>query len=142
MKHEGPFASLLRDSFAVLAAEVPEILAEFRAALAGRQVELAVDDERVGLRVERHAIHWQPVLAPHVRVVTKRREIFALVDAASTLRDSVLADRLTLFGATAELLRFHEALMLYLHGAYRAPSMPQVLRRFRLHTPSAHVADL
>ena len=142
MKREGPFALLLRDSFAVLAEEVPEILAEFRLSLASRQVELAVDDETVGLRIERGCIHWEPVLAPQIRVVTQRREILALVDAASTLRDSVLADRLTLFGTPEQLLRFHAALMLYLHGAYRAPSMPQVLRRFRLHTPSAPGADI
>ncbi len=138
MKLEAPFTSMLRESFVVLADEVPEILARFRARLGGRRVELQVDAEVVGLRVERDRLYWQTVANPQVRIVTTRREILSLVDAASTLRESVLADRLRLFGTPDELLRFHDGLMLYLHGSFRAPSMPQVLRRFRTYPPSTN----
>ncbi len=62
---------------------------------------------------------------------TTRAVILDLVDARAGLVEAILDDRLGLRGALPELARFHDGLMLYLHGAMRAPSFPGLLRRYR-----------
>jgi hypothetical protein len=126
------FAAFLDASFAALRRELPDLHGELCAALAPREVALAVDRELVALRFERsHARLLPEPRRPAVEVHTSRAAILALVDAEETLLEAVLGDRLSLRGSPADLLTFHDGLMLYLHGAVRAPSFPGLLRAFR-----------
>jgi hypothetical protein len=125
----GPF---LLDSFAVLGREVPWAHAGLRAALAPREILLRVDDEPVPLRFTRAAI--EPLFAPAAPAIvcaTDRRTILRVIDAEASLLSAVMDESLALRGSPDDLLAFHDALVLYLHGAVRAPSFPALLRRFR-----------
>ncbi len=67
----------------------------------------------------------------HVELQTDRPTIFALIDGVLGLQSAVQADRLRLRGGPDDVIRFHEGLMLWLHGAVRSPSFPGLLREFR-----------
>jgi hypothetical protein len=129
---ERPFADFLDDSFAALRDEVPEIHAEMCRRLAPREVGLVVDHEVVAIAFTRDdAVFLSERRRPVVDVRTTGRAILDLIDARSTLRESVLDERLELRGGPDDLLAFHEGLMAYLHGGVRAPSFPRLLRAFR-----------
>jgi hypothetical protein len=66
-----------------------------------------------------------------VEVRTGRATLLALIDGVRTLHDAVLSDAVQLRGGPEDLARFQDALWLYLQGAVRAPSMPEILGSFR-----------
>jgi hypothetical protein len=59
------------------------------------------------------------------------RDIIALLDGEATLLGSALADRLRLRGRAEDLVVFHDALMVYLGAAVRAPGFVGLRARFR-----------
>jgi hypothetical protein len=129
-------AQLLRESFAVLAAELPDAHARLCARLAGSAVELSVDGERFvavfaggEARVEEPPVGEETAAA--VRVATGRRAILAVIDAERSLADAVLAGEVHVVGDLAPLVEAHHALLTYVHGAVRCPSFPALLARFR-----------
>jgi hypothetical protein len=69
--------------------------------------------------------------ATTVVVRTGRATLLDLIDGRSSLTDAVLRDAVLLRGDRQDLVRFHDALWLYLQGAVRAPSMSELLRRYR-----------
>jgi hypothetical protein len=126
------FADFLRESFDALRRELPEVHGVMCGCLAEREVELRVGEEIVSLAFTATDVELRPSCgAPAAAVRTSRAGILDLIDARSTLLDSVLAGRLELAGTLDELARFHDGLMAYLHGAMRAPSFRSILRRFR-----------
>lgn len=126
------FADFLDASFDALRRELPEVYAALCRHFGSRQVGIRVADEEVGVRFEPQAVHVGGRLPdPAIEVETSKADILALVDAARTLVDSVLADALVLRGSPDDLLVFHDGLMIYLHGAVRAPSFPPLLRAYR-----------
>jgi hypothetical protein len=129
---DGGFGAFLRESFDVLAREVAWAHAALCATLAPREIALRVGAERVALRFTRDAVlHLPAPAAPAIACATDRDTILAVLDAEATLLSAVLDDRLLLRGTPDHLLAFHDALVLYVHGAVRAPSFPALLRRFR-----------
>jgi len=131
-----PFADFLFTSFAALEQELPAIYAEMCRILSPRVVAIAVDDEHIRVRFDAATVRLLAGSGPAViEVQTTRAEILALVDAEATLVGSVVGDRLLLKGTATDLLAFHDGLLTYLHGAVRAPSFPQLLRRFRWASP-------
>jgi len=134
---ETSFAAFLRESFDVLRAEMPDLHALMCQRLAPSRVELRVGDELVGLAFSENDVVFR-LGAPRanarsadIEVRTTRQTILELVDAETTMLDSVTAETLFFGGALGELARFYDGLMIYLHGAMRAPSFPNILRRFR-----------
>jgi hypothetical protein len=127
------FRTFLERSFAVLRDEVPDIYAHFGAALAGSDVRIRVDDDVTLLQFRGARIDFDERSAgpSTVDVVTSRGAILELLEARSTLLEAVVADRLFLRGATEDLLAFYDALMTFLHGAFRAPAFPKLLTTFR-----------
>lgn len=132
MSTEGRFGEFLRESFAALAGEMPELYRRLCATLAPRQVRLQVGAEDIGLEFAADRVRFVACgPAPAVELRTTRAVILDLVDARTALVEAVLDDRLGFRGALPELACFHDGLMLYLHGAMRAPSFPGLLRRYR-----------
>ncbi|XXX77463.1 hypothetical protein WMF30_01640 [Sorangium sp. So ce134] len=133
-------ARLLAESFAALAAELPEAHARVSARLAGRAVAIRVDGERFvvdadgcAARVRAAGAGEEPAEA--VRVATSRRAILDVIDARRSLAAAVLADEVEVVGALERLVEAREALLAYVHGAVRCPSFPALLERFRRLAP-------
>jgi len=126
------FGTFLRDSFATLQRELPDIYAEMCRRLAPQDIAITVDSETVRLKFAREAVLPVKRLAhPTVMVRTGRKAILDLIDARSTLLDAAVEERLHLRGSPDDLARFYDGLMAYLHGAVRSPSFPALLQRFR-----------
>ena len=135
---EAGFRGFLGASFAILQREMPAAYATLCRHLAAHEVSLAVDGEVVPVRFEpqRTQLLDRPE-TPAIEVRTARAAILDLVDARCTLHDAIMSDRLELRGRPDDLLRFHDGLMAYLHGAMRAPSFPKLLQSFRLSASTA-----
>ena len=104
----------------------------FCAALGSRTVRLVVDGERMGLAGNgRTLVLGTPPPSPTVCLETDTACIETLLSGEESLLSSARAGRLHMAGAVTDLIAFHEALVGYLHGTVRSPSMPDVLRRFR-----------
>ena len=140
MSTDDSFTAFLRDSFDVLRRETPDLHVLLCRRLDGAEVELRVGGEAIALSfAEENVAFHEPAPrtetpgppAASVEVVTTRAAILDLIDAEMGMLDSVLAERLSMRGALADLVRFHEGLTIYLHGAMRAPSFRDILGRFR-----------
>jgi hypothetical protein len=140
---DGSFASFLEQSLTALRHELPDAYAQLCHQIGARAVRVCVGSERVTLQFEPDRVQVSRTVGPHaVSVRTTKRTILRLVDAQTTLLDAALADDLELVGAPDEILRFHDGLMIYLHGAMRAPSFPDLLRRYRQNAGRArHVKE-
>jgi hypothetical protein len=66
-----------------------------------------------------------------VELATSGSEILGLLDGRTTLLQSVIAGRLRLRGLPDDLRVFHDALMVYLGAAVRAPGFVSLRDRFR-----------
>jgi len=137
---DGHFTEFLCRSFETLEGEMPHIYTELCGRLAGRKVSLQVEKERVGLLFGAGRVRMYPGgLTAEIALNTSCETILALVDAELTLLEALLRGDIHLLGGPADVAAFHDGLMLYLHGAVRAPSFPALLRRFRAKTRSAQV---
>lgn len=129
------FGYWVRRGVLSLARELPWASARMGAALGGRVVHITVDGELAAVRwhegAARVSERADPEAAPSVTLRTTRRTVMALADGDDTLLDAVLAGRVVLRGATADLAAFHGALMAFLQGAVRAPGFAHTLEEFR-----------
>ena len=146
MQDDG-FRTFLERSFDALRREVPEAYREMCRRLSVRSIRLDVDAERVAIVFARDdARIVAETDSCTVEMRTSRAAILDVIDAKATLMNAVLADRLVLQGAPADVLAFHDGLMAYVHGAVRARSFPELLRQFRQRrrrtsTPRAGVEE-
>lgn len=140
MSTERSFASFLDQSFDALRRQIPELHERMCQVLAPRDVELRIGDEVVALRFAPDDVAFvspaaigDDASAPRaaIEVVTARPVILALIDAETTILDAVLDERLGLRGSLEDLVRFHDGLRYYLHGAMRAPAFRDILERYR-----------
>lgn len=122
---ERDFADHLSAALAALQREMPVSYARLVAALGGREVELVIDGAPTRVRFRDGSD------APRVRVVCSGQTIVELADAEYTVEDAIWSDRILLFGAVEDLIAFHDALQIFLHGAVRSPSFPRRLEDFR-----------
>jgi hypothetical protein len=143
-------ASLLAESFAVLAAELPAAYERMSAKLAGQSVSLNVDGERfvvafaegkAQVRVVGEGEKGEELSAP-VRITTSRRAILEVIDAERSLAEAVLADEVDVMGDLERLVEAREGLLAYVHGAVRCPSFPALLKRFRRYKSCNLVVDV
>jgi len=126
------FASFLRRSLEALERELPDVGQRLAACLESLAVSVQVDDETMVVRSDGRRVSCDEAGgAAAVAVRTGRSTLLALIDGGTTLTDAVLSDGVLLRGDPADLVRFHDALWLYMQGAVRAPSMPDLLRAFR-----------
>jgi hypothetical protein len=128
----GSFGAFLRKAMTALEQEHPEAWAGLCRALRRRQVTLHVDDEVVPLAFLLGSVVFLPLAGEaHVVLHTDTPTVFRLVDGQCSLEQAVQQDRLRLFGRPGDVIRFHQGLMQWLHGAVRSPSFPRLLREFR-----------
>ena len=128
----GSFGVFLFDAMRALQREHGDAWGRVCAALHGRRVTVAVDAEIVPLSFDATSVTFLPFAArAHVTLHTDRATIDGLIDGGLSLMDAVGQNRLGLAGRPDDVVRFHDGLMAWLHGAVRSPSFPELLRGFR-----------
>ncbi|MDC3378996.1 hypothetical protein OAX78_01780 [Planctomycetota bacterium] len=112
--------------------EMPRAYRRLIAELGDREVLLRVGSEEVSVRFvgEQPPVRPAPV-QPQVVLSTAASTIVALADAELTVEDAIWEDRVLLRGALPDLLAFHDALHVFLHGAVRSPSFSRRMKSFR-----------
>ena len=136
-------AGLLDESLAVLQREQPALYARLCEALAGLQIEVRVDRERMivgfepgGHRIAAEIAGAEPSAAG-ARFRASRGAVLDVLDGRISLAEAVLTGRLEAYAPLARLLELHDALLLYVNGAVRCPSFPALLDRFRAGAAAA-----
>ncbi|HEY7371844.1 MAG TPA: hypothetical protein VIF57_06665 [Polyangia bacterium] len=127
------FARLLQESIAILARESPAHLAATRNALGQTIVRISVAGEAPARLVPGRGHDWVQA-AEGPAAVEARLDIatlFEVLDGALTVEQAVRGDRLAISGGVDDLLRGHDALGAWLHGALRCPSFTELLQRMR-----------
>lgn len=132
-----PFQTSLEAALAMIAREQPSLYGVLCKELGGICIDVRVERERVRIEGRGDDIHVMTA-APNaacdvsaLRVASDLATIDDLLDGRATLLDVVWHDRVLLQGGLDELLRAHDALMVFLRAAVRCPSAPELLRRFR-----------
>jgi hypothetical protein len=124
---------LLDESFTVLRREVPEAHRRMCAELEGAGVAIRVNDESVivacdgtGMRVD----EWSGREHPSAEIRTSRKAILQVLNGKLAMANAVLTDAVRARASLETLVRLNRGLALYVHGAVRAPSFPELLKRF------------
>lgn len=126
------FATFLAHSMTLLAAEKPPVYARLCALLRDREARVTMDGERLGIAFPGGEFRLvAEVDRPFIELVSTRTTVVAVVDGRLTLEEAVWGGHLELRGHLPDLVRFHDALVLYLHGAVRCPSFPWLLDCYR-----------
>jgi hypothetical protein len=120
-------------SLAILRRQHPLLYARMSQRLGRRTVRIEVDGETVtlGLGENREVTATPPALPWSVRSVATKEAILRVVDGHITLEAAILSDQIEVYGDTADILGFYDALQLYVQGAVRSPRFPALLRRYR-----------
>jgi hypothetical protein len=127
------FAVLLERSLDAIAREAPGAYARVADATGADGVLLAVDAAPFVVRFDAspRTSHRLTSGAAAVDVRTDRDTILALLEGTLALVDALECERLWIQGRTDAVLRFDAALLAFLDGAVRAPSVLPLLDAFR-----------
>lgn len=126
------FGAFISDSFVVLEEEIPHLYALLAQTLGPQRVAVDVDGPPFGIRSDGNRLTIVALdESPCVELTCSGRDIIALLDGEATLLGSALDDRLRLRGRAEDLVVFHDALMVYLGAAVRAPGFVGLRDRFR-----------
>lgn len=129
---ETVFARSLLRSLATIRRDVPWLYVQMREALGDRRVRLRVDGEALDLTGGEDDVTAQPPSEEaDVIAVSTTQHILRVLDGELTLEEAILADEIEIYGEVESILRFHDALRLYVQGAVRSPRVPGQLRRLR-----------
>lgn len=132
---DGAFGRFVSRGLGALRAELPWAYARVAAALAGRDVLLAVSGEDVPITARDGAVVAHVVapqgFSPCVTLRTERAVVARLADGELTIVDAVVSGEVALRGDVDDLVAFHDGLMAFLHGAVRSPAFPALLDEFR-----------
>lgn len=131
----GPIATLLAESFELLARRLPQAHARMLALLHGHEVELVLDAEPIHLRFG-HGVELSRFAVDEPKPGCARIEctltaIVAVLDAKLTLAEAVESDALRVRADLDRLVHLHDGLLAYVHGAVRCPGFPELLVRLR-----------
>jgi hypothetical protein len=117
----------VEEAMRVLAREAPLHLAALSKELGKLTVSIGVGDASPFAVSFADGPPWvRPVAAPDVDVALSSRDVEDLLAGALTVEDAVARDRLAIRGDVSAVIRFLDALRLWLHGALRSPSMPRL----------------
>ncbi len=112
---------------------VPEQYRSVCDAMGDLAVQLQIDHERFTLQARAgQVLMGRAFEAAAVRLRVASSTIVSLIDGQLELLVSILDDAIALYGSVAQLTRFDDALMAYLHGAVRSPRQSEILREFRM----------
>lgn len=125
------FRAFLARSLDAIGREAPAIHRELCRSLADSVVCLCIDEERMVV-LPRHddLVIRDDVPGVTVELVTDSATLLDLTSGATSFLDAALDERLVVLGGVDEVVRFYEALILYLQGAVRSPSLPWLLGEF------------
>jgi len=126
----GEFADFLDASLHVLRRETPPAYRRVAERLAGRAVHFEVSEATFALRVAPDGHELTAAADGSLALGLDRSVVLELVEARASLPEAVLGERLRPRGLPEELGRFFDALVAYLEGAVRAPSMPRLYRAY------------
>ncbi|WP_233612312.1 sterol-binding-like protein [Corallococcus sp. AB045] len=134
--------ALLARSFALLAREQPQAHGRFLMPLAGLAVALKIDAEHFTAAFTSTQAHLRAVDGQEsITVGTSRRTILEVLDDRRTLTEAVLSNAVEVVGSLEVLLRAHEGLIRYVHGAVRCAGFASLLHQLRLTcADAAHTA--
>ncbi len=126
------FSGFLAHSMTLLAAEKPRVHARLCALLRDREASVTMDGVITGIAFPGGAFRLvQTVDRPFIELRASRRTVLDVIDGRLTLEEAIWGSQLELRGGLDDLVRFHDALVVYLHGAVRCPSFPWLLDRYR-----------
>lgn len=126
------FTTLIETSLDVMAHECPEAYQCACQLLDRHEVCLTIDSETVSVRFySTYAEMLYTPQQPTVYLSSSKSVLLDLVDANYTLEYAITHDLLHIRGKMHELIRFYEALQLYIQGAVRCPSFPALLSDYR-----------
>lgn len=131
------FGRTLEVSLGALRDEAPASFAHLEAALRDRPVFFDVDDAPFRLIFETGEFRLAEASRREhgeVEVALSKPTVLALLEGRLSLEDAVRTDRLRLYGEPARLVVFFDALLVYLRGAVRCPSFPDLLADYRSET--------
>ncbi len=129
---ERELPELIADSLKTLAREHPPLYGRLVQSLAGLQVHLTLDNSELGIRGGEGAVTVGPTRDPQVHVRTSGPAILGLLDGRVSLTEALECGLLDLRGDLEPVLAVHQGLLLYLHGAVRCPSFPDLFLRLRM----------
>src|SRR5262245_22083058 len=114
---EGSFVRFLDRSLAALRRDLPWMYQRMCGLLAPREVWISVDGEPISVLCGANDLVLAGVPRdPSVRVETSTPAILDVLEARSTLVDSVLDERVRLRGRPEDLAAFHDGLLAYVEG--------------------------
>jgi hypothetical protein len=125
------FRRFLDRALAAIETEVPQVHRALCSSLARSTVRLCIDDERMVITEERGRVLLKDdVPDTQIEFATDSTTLLALTSGAVSFLDAAMADRMMVKGAVDEISLFYEALVLFLQGAVRSPSLPWLLDEF------------
>ena len=126
------FGRFLARSFTALEHEHRSAYLRTCRALAGRSVQIEIDSPAVLARFSASAVSVSDAdAAGDLTLGTDKSTVFDLIDGKLTLLEAVRSERMQLRGSVESVADFHDALMIYLDGAVRSPSFPDLLTDYR-----------
>ena len=126
------FTTLIETSLDVMSHECPEAYQCACQVLDTHEVSLTIDSEIVSVRF--YSTYAEMLFIPQqptAYLMSTKSVLLDLVDANYTLEYAITHDLLHMRGKMDTLIRFYEALQLYIHGAVRCPSFPALLSDYR-----------
>lgn len=125
--------ALLARSFALLTREQPQAHERILMPLAGLAVALKIDAEHFTAAFTSTQAHLRAVDGQEsITVGTSRRTILEVLDDRRMLTEAVLSNAVEVVGPLEVLLRAHEGLIRYVHGAVRCAGFPSLIHQLRL----------
>jgi hypothetical protein len=122
----------LTESFRVFEREMPDSYRRLGQSLRDCRIRLSAEGREKTLLVDGSGLRWvDEAPAAHLRAAVDRETLLGLVDGDVSLEESILSERIQLRGGLDVLDRFWDALMIYLQGAVRSPSLPFLLDAYR-----------
>ena len=123
------FVAFLARSLSLLEAELPQIATRVAASVGARNVACQIDDERFGIVSDGKCLRviTQPAAKSEVEIATTRAVIRTLLEGETTLEDALWNERILLKGELDDILAFNDGLHVYLCGAVRSPSFPDLM---------------
>jgi hypothetical protein len=128
------FGDFLARSLAILERERPRHYAALCAAMRDRVALFRVDGPPVLVSFGEGRATVDPVItrAPvGIESALSKQTILDLLDGELSLEEAVLSDRFFVRAPVSELHVFFQALLHYLRGAVRCPSLPTLLAAYR-----------
>lgn len=124
--------SFIQRGVGILRNEFPEAYFRMCSTIAGRSLALAIDGNTTWVEVRRFELLFvSPQPNVDVRIESDSATVLDVIDARLTLDGAIRSGRLTATGSRKDLSACYDALLFFVKGAVRSPSLPFLLEEFR-----------